>query len=143
DLGIHLVDLALWTLDFPAVLDARGRLFTRGAPRTDAAAAVEDCAVAALDLERGVSVRIASSWDLPAAREAVIEAESYGTRGGAALRNVNGSFYDFVAERYDGTARDVLSRPPDAWGGRAIVEWAGRLAAGRRGFDAEAERLVD
>src|SRR5690606_772649 len=51
DLGIHLVDLALWTLDFPAVLDARGRLFTRGAPLTDAAAAVEDYAVAELELE--------------------------------------------------------------------------------------------
>jgi hypothetical protein len=37
----------------------------------------------------------------------------------------------------------VLSRPPDAWGGRAILEWTLRLATGRRGFDPEAERLVE
>jgi predicted dehydrogenase len=142
DLGIHLVDLALWTLDYPAVRAARGRLFARGRPLADAAAAVEDYAVAELELGGGACARIACSWNLPAGRDAVIEAEFYGTRGGAALRNVNGSFYDFVAERYDGTAREALARPPDAWGGRAIVEWTRRLAAGER-FDAEAERLVD
>ena len=143
DLGIHLVDLALWTLGFPAVANARGRLYAGGQPLGDAAAAVEDYAVAELELEGGVCVRIACSWNLPAGRDAVIEAEFYGTGGGAALRNVNGSFYDFLAERYDGTAREVLSRPPDAWGGRAILEWTRRLAAGRRGFDPEAERLVE
>jgi hypothetical protein len=40
-----------------------------------------------------------------------------------------------------GTARERLSAPPDAWGGRAAVEWARRLAAGER-FDPAAERLV-
>ena len=32
DLGIHLVDLALWTLDFPRVSRATSRLFSRGEP---------------------------------------------------------------------------------------------------------------
>jgi len=143
DLGTHLVDLALWTLGFPAVTDAWGRLYSGGRLLVDVAAAVEDYAVAQIELEGGVSVRIACSWNLPAGRDAVIEAEFYGTGGGAALRNVNGSFYDFLAERYDGTRREVLSRPPDAWGGRAILEWTLRLATGRRGFDPEAERLVE
>jgi hypothetical protein len=62
--------------------------------------------------------------------------------GGAALRNVDGSFYDFVADRLDGTAKRVLATPPDAWGGRAAADWARRLAAGAR-FDPDAERLVD
>jgi len=55
---------------------------------------------------------------------------------------VNGSFYDFIAERYRGTARETLALPPDAWGGRAAADWATRLAAGER-FASEAERLVD
>jgi len=48
------------------------------------------------------------------------------------MRNIDGSFYDFIAERHDGTRSTVLSAPPDAWGGRAIVDWARRLGAGER-----------
>jgi hypothetical protein len=72
----------------------------------------------------------------------MISAAFHGTQGGAALRNVNGSFYDFVAERYRGTARETLASPPDEWGGRAAADWAVRLAAGEQ-FDPEVERLVD
>jgi hypothetical protein len=49
-------------------------------------------------------VRLACSWRLQAGQEAVIAAEFYGTQGGAALRNVGGSFYDFEAARFSGTA---------------------------------------
>ena len=92
-------------------------------------------------LSTGAAVRLACSWRLQAGCDAVISASFFGTEGGAALRNVDGSFYDFTAERYRGTAREVLSAPPDQWGGRAAADWAGRLAAGER-FDAAAERLV-
>ncbi|HVH13475.1 MAG TPA: Gfo/Idh/MocA family oxidoreductase [Longimicrobium sp.] len=142
DLGIHLVDLALWTLDFPAVRRVEGRLFAGGAPLGPGDAAVEDYAVATLELEDGAVVRIACSWRLPAGQEAVIAAELYGTGGGAAFRNVNGSFYDFTADRFDGTARIHLASPPDAWGGRAAADWARRLATGAR-FDPGVERIVD
>ena len=72
----------------------------------------------------------------------MISAAFYGTQGGAALRNVDGSFYDFTAERYRGTARETLATPPDQWGGRAAADWAARLAAGA-GFSAGAERFID
>ena len=146
DLGIHLVDLALWTLGWPVLAGASSRLYSKGAPLTDASRAVEDYAVATLDLAgadgRPVTARLACSWHLSAGQDAVIEAAFYGERGGAALRNVGGSFYDFVAERFEGTRRVRLTDPPDAWGGRAAVAWARRLAAGGR-FDADAERLVE
>lgn len=142
DLGIHLVDLALWTLGFPAVQGVTSRLFAGGRPLVEDAHAVEDYAVARLDLAGGAAVQLACSWNLPAGRDALIGATFYGTAGGAALRNVDGSFYDFTAEHFRGTAREVLSVPPDAWGGRAAVDWAQRLARGA-GFDPEAERLVD
>jgi predicted dehydrogenase len=147
DLGIHLVDLALWTLDFAPVDAASGRLYARGVPLPAVApggepAAVEDYAVARLDLATGATVQLACSWNLHAGVDAVIGAAFYGTRGGAALRNVGGSFYDFTAERFSGTRRETLSAPPDEWGGRAAVAWAAALAAGAR-FDPAAERLVD
>ena len=62
--------------------------------------------------------------------------------GGAALRNLGGSFYDFEARRFHGTGSEVLAGPPDDWGGRAAADWARQLAQSRR-FDPQAERLVD
>jgi len=141
DLGVHLVDLALWALDFPAVVDVSAKLFAGGEP-LEGSARVEDYAVATLELETGAAVRLACSWKLQAGREAEIGATFYGTLGGAALKNVNGSFYDFTAERYRGTSSETLSSPPDDWGGRAAADWARRLAAGKR-FDSTCERLVD
>jgi predicted dehydrogenase len=140
DLGIHLVDLALWVLDFPDVEAVSSRLFAAGAP-LEHPCSVEDYATARLDLAGGATVQLACSWNLPAGRDAVIGASFFGTAGGAAMHNVDGSFHDFVAERFTGTARTTLSAPPDDWGGRAAVDWARRLAAGET-FDAEAERLV-
>jgi predicted dehydrogenase len=142
DLGVHLVDLALWTLDFPAVDGVSSRLFAGGAPLGARPEAVEDYATVRLDLATGAAVQFACSWRLPAGCDAVIGASFYGTGGAAALRNVDGSFYDFVAERFHGTARETLAEPPDAWGGRAAADWAERLARGAR-FDPDAERLVD
>jgi predicted dehydrogenase len=142
DLGVHLVDLALWTLDFPRVSGVSANLFAGGKPLGQRLTEVEDYAIATLELETGTVVQLACSWRLQAGCDAIISAAFYGTEGGAALRNVNGSFYDFVAERYRGNARETLAAPPDAWGGRAAADWAARLAAGER-FDPAAERLVD
>jgi predicted dehydrogenase len=142
DLGVHLVDLALWVLDFPGVSDVSAKLFAAGQPVRNAQAQVEDYAIVTLQLATGVAVQLACSWRLQAGRDAVISAAFYGTEGGAALHNVEGSFYDFTAERYTGTARELLTAPPDAWGGRAAVHWAARLAAGER-FDPAAEQLSD
>lgn len=142
DLGIHLVDLMLWVLGPQRVAHVTSRLFARGEPCSGRAGVVEDYAVARLDLESGAAVHLACSWRLPAGRDAVIEAAFYGTRGGTSLRNVGGSFYDFTVERLRGTARELVASPPDAWGGRAAVDWVTRLAAGAR-FDPESERLVD
>ena len=142
DLGVHLVDLALWTLDFPAIDGAvAAQLYAGGQPLSASSSEVEDYATAAFTLVGGTAVRLACSWRLQAGREAVIEAAFYGTEGGAALRNVGGSFYDFTAERFRGTASETLASPPDAWGTRAAADWARRLAQGER-FDPAASNLV-
>jgi predicted dehydrogenase len=141
DLGVHLVDLALWTLDWPEVGGVSARLLAGGEPLGRRVDAVEDYGLATLELATGTVVQLACSWRLQAGRDAIISAAFYGTEGGARLANVAGSFYDFKAERYRGTARETLSGPPDAWGGRAAADFATRLAAGER-FDAAAEQLV-
>ena len=142
DLGIHLVDLALWVLDGAKISRVRSHLFAQGKPLGPAPSTVEDFALAELELNTGAVARLACSWNLPAGCDAVIQASFFGTEGGLMLTNVGGSFYDFVAERFQGTTRERLCGPPDDWGGRAIVEWARQLTAGR-GFDPAAEQLIE
>lgn len=137
DLGIHLVDLALWCLDFPAVVAVDSRLYGQGRRLNLPAASLEDYAVATLTLDQGATVRLACSWRLPVGRDAVIGAAFYGTQGGAALANVNGSFYDFTVERFYDTRSEILGSHPDAWGGRAALAWASQLAQ-RPAFDPKA-----
>ncbi|CCF19566.1 putative oxidoreductase protein [Pseudorhizobium banfieldiae] len=134
DLGIHLADLALWALDFPQVEKVSSQLFHQGRRISGQAAEVEDFATATIELSMGTVLRLTCSWRLQAGTDAIIGASFYGTGGGAEMRNVSGSFYDFVAERFQGTSRAPLSEPPEAWGGRAAVDWARRLQSGGR-FD--------
>ena len=140
DLGIHLVDLALWIFGFPEVLDARAILLHEG--RRLRPGDVEDYAIGELALANGVAVRLACSWNLDAGRDAVIEATFYGTDGGAQMRNENGSFFDFSAELFKGRMSERIATPPDDWGGRAAVEWMRKLAAGER-FGGSTPGLAD
>ena len=140
DLGVHLVDLALWMFDFPEVTEARATLLRDGRPSEPNE--VEDYATAELKLANGVSVRIACSWNLDAGRDAVIEATFYGTEGGAQMRNENGSFFDFSADLFKGRDAERIASPPDDWGGRAALQWLRKLAAGER-FEGSTHGLLE
>lgn len=129
DLGIHLIDLALWFLNAPPICALSSRRYAQGRVLPDGDDTLEDYAVARLDFATGATASIACSWNLPAGQDAIIRAAFYGTRGGLAVNNINGSFYDFQAERFHGTAREIIDTAPDAWGGRALSTWATQLAA--------------
>lgn len=141
DLGIHLVDLILWTLAFPRVEGIAGHLYRKGEPYTREDEGVEDYATATLELSGGSVAEIACSWNLSTGCDAVIELCFHGTRGSLSLANVNGSYFDFQVERHTGRSREVIAAPPDDWGGRAICAWADRLARRPR-FDPEVEHVV-
>ncbi|KPH05858.1 Gfo/Idh/MocA family oxidoreductase (plasmid) [Rhizobium acidisoli] len=140
DLGVHLVDLALWCLDFPSVVTVTSELRS-GGERLEDSSGVEDFASATLTLAGGEIIRLTCSWRLQAGCDAVIGAEFFGTKGGASFRNVDGSFYDFTAERLSGTSRETLTLPPEDWGGRAAVDWARQLAHGQR-HDVACEEFI-
>lgn len=142
DLGVHLVDLALWMMNFPKIREVSSQLFSGGRRMLDLNGGVEDYALATLDLSHDATIRLACSWRLPAGCDAVIEAVFYGTQGALSFRNVNGSFYDFIAERFHGTRRELLVAPPDAWGGRAGVHWAKRLTVNPN-YDSEVDSLLE
>lgn len=132
DLGIHLVDFALWIQESATVEQVSSRLFAQGrALQKKYDGALEDYAVARLDFNGGGTAHLSCSWRLPAGRDAVIQLTLFGTKGGLTMHNVGGSFYDFRTEKLDGTTRHVIDEPPDAWGGRALRDWLERLTASR------------
>src|SRR5215213_5333428 len=145
DLGVHLVDLALRPLGFPRVSAVKSSLFAGGESLKKGSRQVEDYGVATIETADDTVINLSCCWNLNVGREANIEIAFYGTRGGAALRNVNGSFYDFVAQRFKRTQTETLSTPEDAkwqWGGLVTMEWIKQLASDG-GFDPEAERFVE
>lgn len=139
DLGVHLVDLALWLLDQPAIADVDSALFASGTrlalPVTDC---LEDYAQVRLELDTGARVNIACSWGASAGCDAVIGATFYGTRGSVQLTNLDGSFYRFVVRHLTGTHGRELGASDGDWAGAGFVDWARRLARGT-GFDPAAE----
>ena len=133
DLGSHLLDLALRPLGFPRIARVQSSLFAKG--ELPKKGEVEDYGVATIETVNGTVINLSCCWNLHVGREADIEIAFYGTEGGAKLRNVDGSFYDFVGERFRGTQTELLSDPQDSkwqWGGLAAIEWVKRLADGRR-----------
>jgi len=141
DLGIHWLDAALWLLDTPKIERVSSQLFAGGERLALPPPVSEDFMSAQLETASGAVIEIACSWNLSAGREAVIQVELHGTKGGAALYNDGGSFYDFHVEHWQGTKTARLLEPPDDWGGRAVVAWVERLARSNK-FDPSAKSLV-
>ncbi len=134
DLGIHLVDLALWMLGFPRIVSVDCHLRQAGKPWTATGDTVEDLAFASLVTQDGTLVRLACSWKLAIGRDAEISGSFHGTKASARFANVGGSFFDFSAELHRGTTSTAQFAGPDDWGGRAAVQWLERVS-GRTGFD--------
>jgi len=127
DLGVHLIDAALFVLGPHALLGAQSQLHARGVPLASPPDRVEDFATGSACFEGGTSLTLACSWQSSFGNHARIRAAFYGTEGGVAFENVSGSFYDFVCDRYYGARTERLVEGADDWSGRAIVEWAREL----------------
>lgn len=142
DLGIHMIDLLFWLLDKRDVSNLYSRLYNKGRRFKPHQNEVEDYAAVQFTLNNETSVQLACSWNLPLGKDVVINASFYGDKGGASFYNQYGSYYDFFAEKYIGTTTKILSVPPDNWEGRAVINWAQKLAEGS-GFDPDVESSLD
>jgi predicted dehydrogenase len=141
DLGVHLIDLTLWCLDFPHISNVVGHLLNREPAPPDKSQRVEDYAAAQLLLATGASVQLACSWRAPAGCDADIRLTFFGSAAGAEFANVNGSFYDFTAFQFmPDRSRQPLASAPDAWSGGAAVAWSRQLGQSPA-FDPEIEHL--
>jgi predicted dehydrogenase len=130
DLGCHLLDLCHWLLGARDPVEVRARCFGRGRRLEPPVTESEDFVMAEITYASGLDVQLSCSWRASAGRGAIIGCRLFGTQGGAAIRNVNGSFYDFEVELCRGAESRLLAKPPDAWPGRALVDWARSLRDG-------------
>lgn len=136
DLGVHLIDMALYCLGFPEIIKVDSNFFCNGSLLKAGEEKVEDFARVSMLSELGTAIDLDCSWHVSAGKDAIIEATFFGTEGGVSLKNVNGSFYDFIAEKYFGTKTEVLVQRPDDWGGRAGLVWAHSVIKGE-GFNTQ------
>lgn len=142
DLGVHLVDLMLWISDFPRVTSVTSSLYAKGAQLPSDPDVVEDYALATFETADGMTCRLACSWGLSAGKDAEISAIFHGTEGALEMRNIDGSFFDFEAAEMHGTSRELLTSPPDDWGGKALIAWAVELSKSSKFNDAADEYVT-
>jgi predicted dehydrogenase len=142
DVGVHLVDLALWVLGFPEIVEVTSRLYNKGVLLRRNSAAVEDFATVQLLTADNMSITLECSWNLHAGQDAAIAASFHGEHGAATFQNMNGSFYDFSTLLCTGARATSLAEPPDNWPGRAAVEWARMLLDSPRFADGAEEHLA-
>jgi predicted dehydrogenase len=140
--------IGFWLLDDPTIRRVRGAAYRKGerlslgrvTPKGETT--VDDFASAWLDLHEGDTVAsLAVSWNAHAGRDCVIRAALFGTEGGAEFRNIDGSFYDFELERFQGRQGEVIVRESKDWLGKATLDWARRLGESKA-FDPEIERSI-
>lgn len=105
DLGVHVVDLALYLLDYPTVVEVSGTVRSEFGDYD-----VDDSATALLRCADGRTVSVETSWHGTAApsRTCVVR----GTEAGAAFE-VNGSEFDFVSADADADVETVTVETND------------------------------
>lgn len=140
DLGIHLIDLALWLLGTSPAEEVTSRLYRNGQRLTAPITEVEDYASIHFQVNN-TDVQLGCSWNLHAGQDALIGARFYGTKGSVELSNVGGSFFDFQTFLLQGTQRQQLAGYPEDWGGRALCDWAEQLNK-NAGFNPEVEQAL-
>lgn len=142
DLGSRALDFALWASGASACEPVDAQLYARGRRIERPQESIEDYATVHCRTALGASLRLCCSWHLPAGVEAVFEASFYGTRGGAVLRNINGSDHEFCVEHLVGPRTRRLAAPAGDCRQRPLLAWAERLA-NADGFDPDAQILVN
>src|SRR5690606_13844443 len=103
DLGIHLLDLVEWWFPGAAVQEVHSQIFAQGKRKSGHQRCIEDYAAVRLSHSNGMTSHYACSWNISAGKDAVIELDLFGTKGGASFRHLHGSFYDFSAVWNRGT----------------------------------------
>ena len=129
DLGVHHLDLVFWIFGSARVRALTGRVHELAdAPGIDVFTAAD------MLLERDLHLRLTCSWHAHAGRDCDFRLTVHGTEGGAELRSIGGSFYDFELVVRRGRSEEAVATDSRSWMDRGILSWVERVGAGER-FD--------
>jgi predicted dehydrogenase len=96
DLGVHRLDLALWLMGYPTPVSVSGATFDHLAQaiaaRSGKPYTVEDLAAGFIRFANGAALVIEASWANNAVEREEMFTTLTGTRGGAAMLNVEGGY---------------------------------------------------
>jgi len=124
DLGVHMIDLALWLMGFPKALTVTGTTYAefgpRGRgncanrpllPRAERTFDVEDLAIAFIRLEGGQTLAVETSWASYSGYEDDFYVHAYGNEGGAEMDVHNYTTEDTLRLFKDMAGERVELRP--------------------------------
>lgn len=111
ELGAPLLELALWAIGSPDILDAKGYLYADGLPCSSGVSDTNDYGLATLELTGNTSLQLCCSWNLTPEQEPMVSATFYGINGGVAFKSMAGKPGQFMAERYKGLTTEILYSP--------------------------------
>ncbi|MBW3597528.1 MAG: Gfo/Idh/MocA family oxidoreductase [Planctomycetes bacterium] len=135
DLGVHLVDLILHSLDCPEAEIADITAWRRDLadhPGIDGFTALN------FHLARGPRCRIMTSWHAHTGKDCDFRLTLFGSEGTGEIRNTGGSFFDFEFLRKTGRNEEILAADHREWMDRGIIAWSRRLAE-MKSYNASAE----
>ncbi|HUS17095.1 MAG TPA: Gfo/Idh/MocA family oxidoreductase [Chloroflexia bacterium] len=144
DLGVHMLDLALYLLDFPEARVTSAHLTREGTPlREHDADAVEDFAVLGGEMG-GAPLTCAVSWNaqLP---QSEISLTLYGSSATLLWGNRDGSFYDFEALMARNGRQELLAEETTDLRSDTLRAFQAAVAAAQRDYSgyAAVPRLLD
>lgn len=133
-LGVHLLDLAMWSLDYPEMEVIKAVLLPGSGSK-------EDHAFALLKTPQGIPVSLTCSWDSSADSTSDIHITVEGSQAGASFRNINESCYDFEIVKFVGDHTEILFNGTDDWAGRQLIDWSRRMVASNK-YDPRIESIL-
>jgi predicted dehydrogenase len=146
DIGVHVLDLALWFMGHPEPLSVSGNTYTHFGPSVDPGFDVDDHAVGFIRFRNGATLSLEASWAGHVEGEAIFF-DLRGTRGGARrqgsyqgdyriFQTVGGTFVDITPRQ----ALDPVPSPQQAFAA-TILHGKPNLAPGEQGL--ATQRILD
>ena len=114
DLGVHMLDLAMWFMDYPEPIAVSGSIYSEIAPvlaaREGKQFDVEDLACGLVKFAGGATLIVESSWAVNLEPPETIAVNLCGDKGGLSYRHAPGGW---VAEIYSDEEGDLYTRKLD------------------------------
>ena len=139
--GIHLLDFALKTLNYPKIKSLQAIPYKNGKKLENQSPLYEDYFLITIITEKGTLINLRCSRTLPASRNKVIEMDFHGEKGDIFLCNNNEEQDDIIAQQYKDQNMEIISSPPDSYQDVALREWIWQTKA-KKTYNTKIEKEI-